>query len=148
MNRREDHPPQCLPRRRKAALGVHARTPGANMTSTLKATCSALSMLLGLMLTPAADAETLRCNGHSATEGDSRLSVLYKCGEPLLKDNYCAPVYAAHSLQPLPDGVLGVLVPCVAVEEWLYDRGPGQLMATVRFRSGTVRSISYGRTPR
>jgi len=35
--------------------------------------------------------------------GDSRLSVLYKCGEPLLKDSYCAPIYSYGSLQPVPE---------------------------------------------
>jgi hypothetical protein len=33
------------------------------------------------------------------------------------------------------------------VEEWLYDRGPGNLMATVRFRNGKVESIRYDRLP-
>ncbi|MFZ2653095.1 MAG: DUF2845 domain-containing protein [Burkholderiaceae bacterium] len=99
-------------------------------------------------LAPAATAESLRCNGQSATEGDSRLSVLYKCGEPLLKDHYCAPLYYSQSLLPVPDSVAGALVPCLPVEDWLYDRGPGNLMATVRFRAGAVRAISYGRAPR
>jgi Protein of unknown function (DUF2845) len=105
-------------------------------------------LVLLLSLVSAAHAESLRCNGHSAAEGDSRISVLFKCGEPLLKDSYCAPVFYAPTWQPVPDAVAGALVPCHPVEEWLYDRGPGNLMATVRFRSGTVRSISYGRSPK
>ena len=40
-----------------------------------------------------AHSETLRCNGHIVEVGDSRLSVRYLCGEPLLQDSYCAPVY-------------------------------------------------------
>ena len=39
-----------------------------------------------------ARAESLRCNGSAAAEGDSRISVLYKCGQPLLKDSFCAPL--------------------------------------------------------
>ncbi|MGY4828132.1 DUF2845 domain-containing protein [Sphaerotilaceae bacterium SBD11-9] len=39
-------------------------------------------------------------------------------------------------------------MPCQQVDEWLYDRGPGNLVATVRFRAGTVWSITYGRVPR
>jgi hypothetical protein len=39
-------------------------------------------------------------------------------------------------------------VPCQQTDEWLYDRGPGNLMATVRFRSGSVLSIVYGRQPK
>lgn len=95
----------------------------------------------------ASRAESLRCNGHSAAEGDSRLSVLYKCGEPLLRDSYCAPAFFAQTLNPVPEAIAGAFVPCLAVEEWLYDRGPGNLMATVRFRHGVVQSIRYGRSP-
>lgn len=92
-------------------------------------------------------AESLRCNGFSAAEGDSRISVLHKCGQPLLKDNFCAPVYYGQALQPVPEPFASVSIPCQPVEEWLYDRGPGNLMATVRFRSGVVQSIRYGGTP-
>jgi hypothetical protein len=104
--------------------------------------CAALSMLSG-----AAAAETLRCGGASAAEGDSRLSVYYKCGQPLLKDSYCAPAYYGQTLQPVPEPFASIHVPCLPVEEWLYDRGPGNLMAVVRFRSGTVQSITYSRVP-
>ena len=96
-------------------------------------------------------AESLRCNGQSTDVGDSRLSVLYKCGEPLLKDSYCAAVYTLSTNQPEPAPVWvqvpGSIVPCLQVDEWLYDRGPGNLMATVRFRSGVVQAIRYGRSP-
>ena len=92
-------------------------------------------------------AESLRCNGYSASEGDSRLSVLYKCGPPLLKDSYCAPVYYSQTLRPVPEPFASAFVPCQQVEEWLYERGPGNLVATVRFRSGVVQSIRYGRVP-
>lgn len=95
-----------------------------------------------------ASAESLRCNDRIAAEGDSRVAVLYKCGQPLLKDSFCAPVYFSQTLQPVPEPFASALVPCQQTDEWLYDRGPGNLMATVRFRSGTVHSITYGRVPR
>lgn len=107
---------------------------------------AALAVLV-LVHLPAARAESLRCNGASAAEGDSRLSVLYKCGRPLLAESFCAPVYYAGSLHPVPAPVASVFIPCQPVEEWLYDRGPGNLMATVRFRAGVVQSIRYGRMP-
>jgi hypothetical protein len=106
-----------------------------------------LFVVLGLPVLPAG-AETLRCNGHSAAEGDSKLSVLYKCGQPLLADRYCAPVYHVPTWQLVPEPFASVAVPCQTIEEWLYDRGPGNLMATVRFRSGVVQSITYGQLPR
>ena len=105
-----------------------------------------LVVLVAFLALPA-NAESLRCNGYSASEGDSKLSVLYKCGQPLLKDSYCSPVYYTQTLQPVPDLFANAFVPCQQVEEWLYERGPGNLTATVRFRSGVVQSISYGRAP-
>jgi hypothetical protein len=90
----------------------------------------------------------LRCSGGIAAEGDSRLSVIYKCGEPQLKDTYCAPLYYSPTLILVPEAVANAIVPCQQTDEWLYDRGPGNLVATVRFRSGAVLSIHYGRVPR
>jgi hypothetical protein len=106
-----------------------------------------LPAMLALLATwPApAQAESLRCNGAIASEGDSKLSVLYKCGEPLLADSHCAPFFYPGSVYPAPPGLVGV--PCQLVEEWLYPRGSGNLLATVRFRDGKVYSIRYGRIP-
>lgn len=96
-------------------------------------------------------AESLRCNGVSVAEGESRLSVRYKCGEPLLKDGYCAQVYyqgsQGQTLQAVPGAWAAANVPCQPMEDWVYERGPGNLVATVRFKSGVVQSILYGRSP-
>lgn len=106
------------------------------------------SMLPMLWLgAPSAHAETLRCNGRSTEVGDSRLTVLASCGEPKLKDSFCAPLYVAPTLQPVPAPIAGLLAPCLQVDEWQYDRGPGNLTATVRFQYGRVQSISYGQAP-
>lgn len=97
---------------------------------------------------PAAQAESLRCGGGIAGEGDSRLSVMHKCGQPLLRDSFCASVVYTPTWQIVPEPFASHYVPCQLVEEWLYDRGPGNLMATVRFRAGVVQSIEYARSPR
>lgn len=99
--------------------------------------------VLSVLFQPAYS-ETLRCNGHSVEIGDSRLSVRYYCGEPLVADVYCAPVYYSPGLQPVPEPFASTVVPCLIVDEWLYERGPGNLAATVRFRAGVVQSIMYG----
>ena len=104
-------------------------------------------VLCVLALPFAAHAESLRCQGGIAAEGDSRLSVVYKCGQPLLVDSICAPVVYAQTLNPVPPAIAVAVVPCQLTEQWLYERGPGNLPATVRFRSGTVQSIIYGRSP-
>ena len=106
------------------------------------------ALLVGtLLLAGAASAESLRCNGYSLGEGDTRLAVLFKCGQPLLADSQCAPVFSTQTLQFVPEPFASSVLPCQVVEEWVYDRGPGNLLATVRFRAGVVQSIRYGRVP-
>ncbi len=95
----------------------------------------------------AAPAESLRCDKGIVAEGDSRLSVLYKCGEPQYVDTFCDPVYYGGALQGVPAPIPEPYAPCITVQEWLYERGPGQLVAVVRMRWGTVQSIKYGREP-
>ncbi len=97
---------------------------------------------------PLVHAETLRCTGGSAGEGDSRISVLYKCGQPALKDSFCAPLYFGPDLQLVPEPWAGAVLPCQTIEEWIYDRGTGNMAATLRFRAGVLQSIRYGRSPR
>jgi hypothetical protein len=107
----------------------------------------ALSLSLGLIAACAARAESLRCAAGIVAEGDSRLSLVYKCGEPTLQQSFCATVYYSTTGYPVPDYLAPLVAPCVLVEEWLYDRGPGNMMATVHIRSGRVESITYGRSP-
>ena len=95
---------------------------------------------------PAA-AESLRCNGQSTSTGDSKVSVLQKCGEPMLKDTFCKPVMAMTPWAPYPVAVPPHLAPCELVDEWLYDRGQGNLFATVRFQRGVVDTIRYEGRP-
>lgn len=95
-----------------------------------------------------ASAESLRCAAGIAAEGDSKLSLMAKCGQPVLTDTYCAPLYQNPHLYPVPEPYASRILPCQVTEEWLYDRGPGNLFATVRLRSGVVLSITYGHTPR
>lgn len=110
----------------------------------LKLAC--ITVFVGLPCVAAA--ESLRCPGGLVGEGDSRLSVIYKCGQPVLTDIYCAPVYYGGTLNPVPEPYASTVVPCQQIEQWLYERGPGEMMATVYLRWGVVQSIAYGRQPR
>ena len=127
------------------AVAVHhtARRFGATVASvkSLVRICLASGVFASCL---PAHSETLRCNGHIVETGDARLSVRYHCGEPLLHDSYCAPVYYAPGLQRVPEPFASSVVPCLVVDEWLYDRGPGHLAVTVRFQAGVVQSITYG----
>jgi hypothetical protein len=108
----------------------------------------ALVLVFACAVSGSAQAESLRCNGRIAAEGDSRISVLHKCGEPTLRDSFCEPVYLTGAREPLAPAFAALVVPCQPVDEWLYERGPGQLVAVVRFRGGVVQSIRYGAQPR
>jgi hypothetical protein len=108
----------------------------------------ALGLSLGWIAACPAQAESLRCTEGIVAEGDSRLSLVHKCGEPTLQQSFCATVYYSTTGYPVPDYLAPLVAPCVLVEEWLYDRGAGNMMATVRIRSGRVESITYGRSPR
>jgi hypothetical protein len=94
-----------------------------------------------------AAAESLRCAGGSVAEGDSRLSLVYKCGPPALADTYCAPVFYPGGIHVVPEPWASYAVPCQVIEQWLYERGPGELTATVYLRRGVVQIIVYGRYP-
>ena len=94
-----------------------------------------------------AHADALRCGGGTVEEGDSRVSLLQKCGQPQLQDSFCAPVFQNRSLVPVPEPFASNAVPCQRIDAWIYDRGPGNLMATVRIRSGAVLSIRHQRQP-
>ncbi len=122
---------------------VRGRTRQYAVKALLHACCAVMIATVPTV----ASAESLRCNGQSVSEGDTRLALRYSCGEPLLADTYCAPVYYAPTFQPVPEPFASIVVPCQLVEEWLYDRGPGNLLAVVRIRSGVVQSIHYGRSP-
>ena len=121
-------------------------TAGDSGTSRAWQSIFGLAALMSLWA-PFVHAETLRCNGRAIEVGDSRLTVLTSCGEPKLKDSFCAPVYVAPTLQQVPAPIAGLLAPCLQVDEWQYERGPGNLTATVRLQYGRVQSIIYGQPP-
>jgi hypothetical protein len=108
---------------------------------------AALLLCLLASFAAPARAESLSCAGGIASEGDSRLSVLYKCGQPQLADTACAPVVYAGTLYYVPEPFASTYVPCQLTEQWLYERGAGNMIAVVRIRGGNVQSIVYGRQP-
>lgn len=116
-------------------------------TSTVNMARPALLVCALALPFATAQAESLRCAGGIVAEGDSRLSLVYKCGQPQLTDSFCAPVFYGSWPTPVPEPWASTVLPCQLTEQWLYERGPGNLVATVTLRAGKVQSISYGRTP-
>lgn len=86
-----------------------------------------------------AAAQSFRCKNDLVNVGDSRASVLLKCGEPVVKDTFC------RAIEPPPGSPsTGNVLPCENVDEWTFNPGYGQFITTLRFREGTLVSIKYG----
>lgn len=116
---------------------------------------AALALLMTMMGTTA-QAQSLQCTEGVVREGDARLWLLRSCGQPAIADAYCARGFTPPQQTPQPVLVVphayGVVQPvqpvpqvtCIPTDEWLYERGDGNLPAFVRIREGKVISIRYG----
>ena len=96
-----------------------------------------------------ASAQSLRCKGDLAQIGNSKGTILQKCGEPVMKDSFCKPAQETVTGAPIVSGnrtnVTNVTVnSCVQVEEWTYNPGYGQFMTMLLFEGGSLASIRYG----
>ena len=90
-------------------------------------------------------AESLECNRQLVQIGDSKISVLLKCGEPIFKDSFCKP-RGPITIDQI-DGNRKTTIDiaqCQQVDEWSYNPGSGRFITTLHFESGEVRSIKYG----
>jgi Protein of unknown function (DUF2845) len=107
-------------------------------------TLFSFSLALGLFaMAGSTQAQSLRCKGDFASIGDNKASILQKCGEPMLRDTFCAAPTPPGDKHVRPqDG--GRRHGCVDVDEWTYNPGYGQFLTTLRFESGKLVSIAYG----
>ncbi len=90
-----------------------------------------------------AAAQTFKCRNDLVNVGDSRATVLLKCGEPVVRDAFCRPL-PAPGPRPASGARPGQIVPCENVDEWIYNPGYGQFMTTLRFVEGRLVAIEYG----
>jgi len=107
--------------------------------------------LLAFACAAPAQAQTLNCNRDFAQKGDSKYTILQKCGEPVFKDSFCArpdgnrPEVIVNP--PSAGGGQTVVVNsnrCDQAEEWTYRPGSGQFETMLLFREGVLSSIRYG----
>ena len=96
----------------------------------------AITFVLGLA-SGAASAQNLRCGNTFADPGDSKMSVLGKCGEPVVRDSFCKP-------DPAPPPRDGSVRPCINIDSWAYRPGRGQFITILEFEEGQLRTIRYG----
>ena len=99
--------------------------------------------LAAAALPPHTAAQTFKCRDDLVSVGDSRATVLLKCGEPVAKDTVCRPL-PGPSPRPASGVRPGQIVPCENVDEWTYNPGSGQFMTTLRFAEGRLVAIEYG----
>ena len=81
---------------------------------------AAIALTMGCGLHTQLNAQNLDCKGDFAQLGNSKGTVLQKCGEPVLKDSFCKPVDRS-----LVTGAAVVLDSCEKIEEWTYNPGYG-----------------------
>ncbi len=98
--------------------------------------------VLVLVLADNASAQSLRCKNDLASVGDTKASVAAKCGQPIATDSDCKVekniVVPGSTAQP------SINTACYNVDVWTYRPGSSQLMTTLKFESGRLKSIEYG----
>jgi hypothetical protein len=97
-----------------------------------------LPILLMIPLIGQARAEALRCGSEFVEMGDFKADVPIKCGEPFLKDT----VYVDSG-----ESVTGAVDKhgrCLAIDQWTYNPGPGQLLTVLDFRPGDLCGLGTG----
>jgi hypothetical protein len=112
----------------------------------LNKTSALVFAALVILLAGGASAQTLtfRCKNDLVNLGASKASVLQKCGEPVLKDDFCKPMEAtAYTRTDSKTTVVNVNT-CQKVDDWTYNPGRGQFMTSLQFESGKLVSIKYG----
>ncbi|MGQ4809585.1 hypothetical protein NKDENANG_03008 [Candidatus Entotheonellaceae bacterium PAL068K] len=87
----------------------------------------------------------LRCATTLVTEGDYKIDVRHKCGEPVSIE--ARRGYKTLHLLHTPHFVQKKITIPIAIEEWLYNFGPHRFMRLLRFENGrltTIRALGYG----
>lgn len=96
---------------------------------------------------PTAASQSMGCNGYLIGQGDSPVSLLQKCGEPIYRQNVCVSMLQlGWVVTPYRgNGPSAILAnQCVPMEEWTYDRGPGAFFGIVRIYNGAIESVRDG----
>ena len=96
-------------------------------------------VILLLVATGPAAADSMRCGSRLVSDGDSIEKVLALCGEPTSKRRTWIirqPRFVVGSQEyPFPGEE------DVPVDLWTYDLGPNKLMRRLRFIAGTLTSV-------
>ena len=116
-----------------------------------------LALLLVFIAVPGI-ADGMRCGTKLVVSGDSKATVLAKCGEPMMKETLrviSKSKHFGHSTESgnidgsgefaKEKGGFGITTETTeVVEQWTYDPGWGQFLKLVVFRAGKLESINNG----
>ena len=100
---------------------------------------SAAALMLGILSSGPAAAETFRCGSWIATPEMTVEELLDKCGEPTTKTVDVVDVYG-----PNASGAGNNKRGTVTVEKWTYDRGSGSFDMIVTIEDGVIKRIDRG----
>nr|WP_288850236.1 DUF2845 domain-containing protein [uncultured Acidovorax sp.] len=118
------------------------------LSGTSRKTLQLLATALALcMVLPAQASQSLRCNGSLVGKGDSPVTLLQKCGDPIYRQGVCVSMLQlGWVVTPYRQGSPAAVLAnqCVPMEEWTYDRGPGTFLGVVRIYNGTIESVRDG----
>ena len=117
------------------------------LSGTSRKTLQLLATALALcMVLPAQASQSLRCNGSLVGKGDSPVTLLQKCGDPIYRQGVCVSMQLGWVVTPYRQGSPAAVLAnqCVPMEEWTYDRGPGTFLGVVRIYNGTIESVRDG----
>lgn len=101
---------------------------------------------MGLLHAGGVHAQSLRCGNLLAGVGDSKFSVVQKCGEPMSREQICVPrLQSEYIVSPYGGAPRQILsTQCIPMEDWVFHRGQGNFLGIVRFQNGTVESVRDG----
>jgi len=104
--------------------------------------CAALLAVFAIA-SSSAETTSFRCKNDLVNLGESKASVLQKCGEPVVKDTFCKPIEPAVTASAPNATVINVNA-CQNVDDWTYNPGRGQFMTSLQFEAGKLTTIKYG----
>ena len=108
-----------------------------------------LLSILTFLITTAAHAESMRCNGDLIQLGDMKAEVIAECGEPIMRDSFCRPVAKGAQIQAVQSGNQNVqnniaVQTCEDVDVWTYHPAKGQFVTHLFFVEGELQEMKYG----
>lgn len=111
-----------------------------------------LAVILLALLAAASAGPSLRCPQGLVGEGDARIDLLGRCGEPALKEQRVIERLQAVTTGNRRDDRRIQRTITVLVEDWTYDFGPNAFTHVVTLENGRViaierRSYGYRREP-